>query len=148
MTTKTRTIGYWTATALVAFAFASGGIADLLRRPEVMAGMTHLGYPPYFASILGVWKILGALALLAPGLPRVKEWAYAGIVFDLTGAAVSHAAVGDPAAKVITPLILLAIAAASWMLRPQSRKLSSPEADSPAPAMATGHVGLRASVQA
>ena len=69
--------------------------------------------------------MLGAAAVLAPRLPRLKEWAYAGMVFDLTGAARSHAAVGDAAAKVVTPLVLLALVVASWALRPQSRKLEA-----------------------
>ncbi|MDC3955244.1 DoxX family protein [Polyangium jinanense] len=125
MNDKARTIGYWAATGLLAFAFAAGGVGDLSGAPQVLEGMTHLGYPAYFATILGVWKVLGAVALLAPRFPRLKEWAYAGIFFDLTGAAASHAASGDPAGKVITPLVLVAIAAASWALRPESRKLAS-----------------------
>ncbi|HVK63968.1 MAG TPA: DoxX family protein [Polyangium sp.] len=125
MNDKARTIGYWVATGLLGFAFAAGGLGDLSRSPEVMEGMTHLGYPAYFATILGAWKVLGAIALLVPRFPRLKEWAYAGIIFDLTGAAASHAASGDSVGKVITPLVLVAIAAASWALRPESRKLAS-----------------------
>ena len=115
---KFKTFAYWGATALTAFAFISGGLADLARGPAMVSGMAHLGYPSYFMLILGAWKVLGALAILAPRLPRLKEWAYAGIAFDLTGAALSHAAVGDPAAKVLVPLVILGIAAASWALRP------------------------------
>src|SRR4051812_13751861 len=100
---KTKSIGYWSTTALVALAFAAGGAADLARAPNVVAGMNHLGYPAYFAAILGTWKLLGAVAVLAPRWPRLKEWAYAGMLFDLTGAALSHGASGDPAGKVITP---------------------------------------------
>jgi MYXO-CTERM domain-containing protein len=124
MNDKARKIGYWVATGLVAFAFVTGGGVDLSGSPQVLEGMTHLGYPPYFATILGVWKVLGAVALLAPRFPRLKEWAYAGMFFDLTGAACSHAASGDPAGKVITPLVLLAVVAASWALRPEGRKLA------------------------
>ena len=120
---KKRTIGYWVTTTLVGFAFAAGGLADLLGAPDVMGAMAHLGYPAYVASILGVWKVLGAAAIVAPGLPRVKEWAYAGMFFDLTGAAISHAALGDGASAVLTPLVLSALVAASWALRPESRKL-------------------------
>lgn len=116
-------IGYWATTGLTAAAFAAGGVMDLLRGPDVVAGMEHLGYPAYLASILGVWKILGAIAIAAPRFPRLKEWAYAGIAFDLTGAAVSHAMIGDGIAKVATPLTLLALGAVSWALRPASRKL-------------------------
>jgi len=95
------------------------------RADEPLRGMAALGYPAYFVTILGAWKLLGGLALLAPRLPRLKEWAYAGIAFDLTGAAFSHAAVGHPAAKVIAPLVILGLAAASWALRPASRRLGS-----------------------
>jgi uncharacterized membrane protein YphA (DoxX/SURF4 family) len=83
--------------------------------------MRALGYPLYFLTILGTWKVLGAAALLAPRLPRLKEWAYAGIFFDLTGAAISHAFSGDPAGKVATPLVFLLLAGASWALRPPAR---------------------------
>lgn len=123
---KTRKIAYAITTGLLALAFLAGGVFDLLRTPEVLEGMSHLGYPVYFASIIGLWKVLGAVAIVAPGFPRLKEWAYAGIFFDLTGAAVSHAAVGDPAGNIITPLVMLVIAAASWALRPDSRKLAAP----------------------
>jgi uncharacterized membrane protein YphA (DoxX/SURF4 family) len=122
---KIRNIGYWAATGLVALAFAAGGAADLARGPDMVAAMAQLGYPAYFLTILGTWKVLGAAALLVPRFPRVKEWAYAGMVFDLTGAAASHAAVGDPAGKVVTPLVLLALVAASWALRPESRVLGA-----------------------
>jgi hypothetical protein len=119
-----RTIGYWMATGLIALAFLAGGAFDVSGAAEVTAGLAHLGYPAYFATLLGGWKLLGAFALVAPGLPRLKEWAYAGIAFDLTGAAFSHAAVGDGAAKVLVPLVLLGIAVASWALRPESRTLA------------------------
>jgi hypothetical protein len=120
---KIKAIGYWATTGLTALAFLAGGATDLLGAPNVVAAMAHLGYPAYFAGILGTWKVLGAAAVLAPRLPRLKEWAYAGIAFDLTGAALSHGLSGDGAGKVVTPLVLAAIAAASWALRPQSRTL-------------------------
>lgn len=118
-----RSAGYWTTTTLIALAFLTGGAAYLARVDEPVRGLADLGYPAYFVTILGTWKVLGALAILAPRLPRLKEWAYAGMAFDLTGAAFSHGAVGHPAAKVIVPLVLLGIAAASWALRPASRRL-------------------------
>jgi uncharacterized membrane protein YphA (DoxX/SURF4 family) len=130
---KIRTIGYWAVTGVSALAFAAGGAMDLAHSPDVIAGMSHLGYPAYFATILGTWKLLGAIALLVPRFPRVKEWAYAGMFFDLTGAALSHAAVGDAAPKILTPLFLLAVVAASWALRPENLKLARP-ALAPAPA--------------
>jgi hypothetical protein len=115
---------YWTATVITALTFLTGGAAYVARADVPLRGMSELGYPAYFVTILGIWKVLGSLTILAPRLPRLKEWAYAGIAFDLTGAAFSHAAMSDPASKVIVPLVLLAIAAASWALRPESRKLS------------------------
>jgi len=96
---------------------------DVLRAPPVVQTIGTLGYPAYLATLLGVWKLLGAAAVLSPGLPRLKEFAYAGILFELSGAAFSHAASGDPASKVAVPLVLLGIAAASWALRPASRRL-------------------------
>jgi uncharacterized membrane protein YphA (DoxX/SURF4 family) len=120
---KARQIGYWVASGLTAFVFLSGGANELVRPVYLMKGMEHLGYPDYFVTILGVWKVLGGVVILAPRLPRVKEWAYAGMFFDLSGAAASHASVGDPAWKIATPIILLGILIASWALRPESRKL-------------------------
>ena len=87
-----RTIAYWTSTVLVAAECAIGGVMDVLRLPPFSSVMAHLGYPPYFGVILGIWKILGAVAVLAPGFPRVKEWAYAGLFFDLAGAIYSGVA--------------------------------------------------------
>jgi hypothetical protein len=122
---KTRLVAYWAMTGLAAFVFLSGGPVDIARPAFATEGMTHLGYPAYFMVILGVWKTLGGVVILAPRLPRLKEWAYAGMIFDLTGAAASHAAVGDPAAKVVIPLILSGIVMASWALRPAGRKVPS-----------------------
>jgi hypothetical protein len=118
-----RVIVYWVATLLVAFALGSGGVADVMRIPAVVDGMTHLGYPVYFCVILGVWKVLGALTLLAPRTPRLKEWAYAGAIFDFTGAVASHSAVGDEPAKLVAPIVLTLLTLASWALRPASRRL-------------------------
>jgi hypothetical protein len=120
---KRRLVIYWITTALVALGFAMGGIADLGASPEMVAAMTHLGYPIYFLTILGAWKLLGALAIVVPKLPRLKEWAYAGMVFDLTGAAWSHLASGDGAAQLVAPVVLLGLVATSWAMRPRSRTL-------------------------
>jgi hypothetical protein len=123
MSTRAKSIAYWVTTALVAFSM-SGGIAQLARVPGVVDGFVHvLGYPPYFVTILGFWKVAGALAILVPGLPRLKEWAYAGIFFDLTGAAASSFAVGGSAFHIIAPLVCAVLAVASWALRPASRTL-------------------------
>jgi uncharacterized membrane protein YphA (DoxX/SURF4 family) len=123
---KTKMIGYWAATGILVFAVLSGGVGELGRTWGTLETVTTLGYPPYLLTILGVWKILGAIALLVPGLPRLKEWAYAGIFFGMTGAAASHAMQGDYgpyAYHLIATLSLAALAVISWALRPQSRTL-------------------------
>ena len=119
-----KTIAYWTTTILGPTSFVIGGVLGLQQSPEMVAGMQHLGYPLYFAPLLGVWKLLGAIAITVPGLPRVKEWAYAGFAFDLTAAAVSHAAVGDGTGDIMAPLLFLGLVIASWALRPDNRRLS------------------------
>ncbi len=121
-TTK-RVTGYWIVTVLTALLFAVPGAALLLRVPHFTQDMAHLGYSAYFLSILGTWKILGALVILAPGLARLKEWAYAGMVFDATSAALSRAAMGDGAVKIIAPLIITVLVLFSWKLRPAGRIL-------------------------
>jgi uncharacterized membrane protein YphA (DoxX/SURF4 family) len=118
-----KAISYWTTTGVVAFVLSTGGAAQLLQRPDNVDGLVHLGYPVYLGTILGFWKVLGAVALLVPRFPRLKEWAYAGCFFELTGAAASHALCGDGAGYVIGPLVFAALAVASWALRPQSRTL-------------------------
>ena len=120
-----RNIGYWTSTALVAFSFLSGGVLYLLGVEAPVKGVMELGYPAYFVTFLGFWKLAGGLAILLPRLPRVKEWAYAGIAFDLIGAAYSLVAAGHGAGSTIAPLVVLGIAAASWALRPAGRRLES-----------------------
>ncbi len=123
MKTTTKSLAYWTTTAMVVFAMFSGGIAELAHRPETISGMKQLGYPVYFVMILGFWKLLGSLALVVPRFPRVKEWAYAGIFFNMTGAAVSHLVCHDAAWHVVVTLGIAALAVASWALRPASRML-------------------------
>lgn len=125
---KGKTIGYWATTGLTALAFGGGGAGDLAAGPDMVAAITHLGYPTYLLTILGVAKILGAIAILAPRFPRLKEWAYAGMVIDMAGASASHAAVGDDIGKVLTPVVIAVVVFASWALRPGDRRLASPSA--------------------
>jgi hypothetical protein len=107
------------------FELALGGAWDVLRVAHVRALIEHLGYPTYFLVILGTWKLLGAVALVVPGFPRLKEWAYAGAVFDLTGAVASLWAAGLFAASTAAyPIFMTGVAIASWALRPPSRRLS------------------------
>ena len=125
MTTRAKNITYWITTILVAFFIGSGGIVQMAIL-RVDAATQLLGYPLYFFHILGFWKILGAIAILVPRYPRLKEWAYAGIIFDLTGAAASNAAVGGYGAygfHILAPLIIAALTIASWYLRPETRKI-------------------------
>ena len=127
MTIRAKKITYWTTTILIAFFIGGGGgaqIAQYLGKPHGVVPV--LGYPMYFFAILGFWKVLGAIAILVPRFPRLKEWAYAGIFFDLTGAAASCAAVGGYGAyafHVLAPLILAVLTVASWALRPESRTI-------------------------
>ncbi len=92
------------------------GIPDILRIPEAVQIFTHLGYPSYLLPFIGVAKVLGAIAILYPGFPRLKEWAYAGIAFDLIGAFYSHVSVGDPVSAWIAPLIGLVLTFGSYFL--------------------------------
>ncbi len=127
MTAKTKSIVYWTMTILVAFPIGSGGVAQIAQYAASPHGTVPvLLYPMYFFAILGVWKVLGAIAILVPRYPLLKEWAYAGIFFDLTGAAASCAMSGGYGAygfHVIAPLIITGFTVASWALRPESRKI-------------------------
>jgi hypothetical protein len=118
-----RSVAYWLFTVVVAFELAAGALWDLLRIEFVRVVLVHLGYPLYLLIILGVWRIPGALALLIPRFPRLKEWAYAGAFFDYTGAAASHLLVGDRAGQWAGPLILAVATLVSWALRPASRRL-------------------------
>ena len=124
---KARNIAYWTTTILVAAPIGSGGVAQMAQFHANPHGVVPvLGYPMYFFAILGFWKVLGAIAILAPRFPRLKEWAYAGIFFDLTGAVASIAAVGVYGAyafHIIAPLIIAGLTVASWALRPESRTI-------------------------
>src|SRR5271155_468353 len=118
---KWRVIAYWVCTVVIVLTIGSGGAAQALRVPQNVEGMTALGYPVHFIVLLGVWKVLGALTLLLPNLRLVKEWAYAGIFFDLSGAAVASAANAGGAFHLMAPTVLIGSLAASWALRPESR---------------------------
>jgi DoxX-like family len=119
---RTRKILYLGTTALFALAMLGSAFADLTHPAAIVEGFAKLGFPLYVATMLGVWKLLGIAAIASPGLPRLKEWAYAGFFFDLSGAAISHVMKGEP---VAIPLALLALGMLSWALRPSSRVLGS-----------------------
>ena len=116
-------IGYWIATALFCLALGGGGVMNLIHAEPQRITMEALGYPAYVMTLLGIFKLLGVVTLVLPALKRLKEWAYAGFTFDLIGAAFSHASAGDPAEALVPPTALLLVGAASYFLRPESRRL-------------------------
>ena len=123
MTQKSKTIWYWIITILLSFCIFSGGLAQALQVKGVVEGFKPLGYPTYFISIIGVWKVLGIVAILIPGFKLLKEWAYAGIFFTMTGAVISHIASNDIHAQMIAPIVLAIFTVLSWYLRPVDRKI-------------------------
>ncbi|SFE64630.1 Uncharacterized membrane protein YphA, DoxX/SURF4 family [Bacillus sp. OV194] len=121
-----RNISYWIVTLLVAAAITLSGIGQLMQYGGNVELVTKIGFPLYILTILGIWKVLGAAALIMPGFPRLKEWAHAGIFFLMTGAALSHVFAndyGDYGFNIILPLSYGALNMVSWALRPSSRKL-------------------------
>ncbi len=127
---KLKVIGYWATTAIVAFELLAGGVTDLIHGPAllfvgdpVVLTLAQLGYPVYLLTILGVWKLLGAIVLLIPRFPRLKEWAYAGTFFVYMGATASWAARCGGLGDLIVPIIFAGLTLASWLLRPPSRIL-------------------------
>lgn len=118
----TRAIGYWVTTGILVFCM-TGGVFELLGLKMTMEGIMKLGYPSYIIPALGLGKVLAILAILWPGFPRLKEWAYAGIFFNMLGAIVSHVACNDAAWSIVVTSAIAGITLASWALRPQSRRL-------------------------
>ncbi|MGG4497364.1 DoxX family protein [Brevibacillus reuszeri] len=119
-------IAYWTVTLLLAASVMLSGIGQLMQFGGNLELVTKLGYPSYVLTILGIWKVLGAIALVVPGFPRLKEWVHAGIFFLMTGAAISHMFAndyGDYGCAIILPLFYSALNIVSWTLRPASCKL-------------------------
>jgi len=131
-TGKSKRIIYWIATIWLALGMISTGLVQLFKGKEGQGGVdmiTHLGYPVYLLILLGIWKILGTVAVLIPRFPLLKEWAYAGFFFVMTGAIYSHAAIGDPVTKLLPSLLLLLLTLLSWYLRPAGRKIISNTVD-------------------
>jgi hypothetical protein len=125
-----KAIGYWATTSFVALELLAGGLTDLIHGrealvfgPPVVAVISHLGYPVYVLTILGGWKLLGAVALLVPRFPRLKEWAYAGTFFEMTGATLSLWVSGADVGTISFPFLVAALTLASWALRPPDRTL-------------------------
>ncbi|HEY4149833.1 MAG TPA: DoxX family protein [Chitinophagaceae bacterium] len=121
--TKRNKIIYWIATLWLSLGMMSTGIVQLLKTKQEVDLMTHLGYPLYFLVILGTWKILGVVAVLIPKFPLLKEWAYAGFFFAMSGAVFSHAACGDAAKEFFGPVLSVILAVVSWYFRPADRRV-------------------------
>jgi DoxX-like family len=114
---------YWIFTGLAVLWLAPSGVVDTMRLPAVIAILARLGYPAYLAPILGICKLLAIAAILYPRTRLLREWAYAGITFDLLGAFVSHLVVHDPILTALTPLLVLAFALGGYLMRPEYLKL-------------------------
>lgn len=125
--TRTRKIIYWIATVWLALGLFATGIAQLVgANGQGGADMlAKLGYPAYIMPLLGVWKVLAVVALLVPKFPLIKEWAYAGVFFLMSGAIYSHVAAHDAAVETLPGLLLLVLGVISWYLRPESRRVAS-----------------------
>jgi hypothetical protein len=125
MTKRNKTI-YWATTGFLAFGMLAQAFAQIFHaKGYVDMIIVHLGYPSYFLNIIGVWKILGVIAILIPRYKLVKEWAYAGFFFVMSGAVFSHIASGDSMKEIVPALVLLILIVVSWYFRPESRKIIS-----------------------
>lgn len=123
---KRKLIVYWIATALLSFGMLGSGFAQIMHAKEMVDLVAPLGYPLYFLTIIGIWKILGVITILVPGFKLVKEWAYAGFFFVMTGALISHLASGDDTFKaIIGPFFQTIFIILSWYFRPANRKIIS-----------------------
>ncbi|MEC3879072.1 DoxX family protein [Parapedobacter sp. 10938] len=123
MSKKSKII-YWVATLFLSLGMLAGGTQQMLQVGGYNEIVTQLGYPLYMLSIIGTWKILGVVVILLPGFPMVKEWAYAGFFFVMTGAAISHIVMKEPFVEVVPSLTLLTAIIVSWYFRPASRKVA------------------------
>jgi hypothetical protein len=122
--TRAKKIIYWVATLWLALGMTSTGIVQLMKMRDDVDRMAHLGYPVYLLTMLGIWKLLGVVVVLIPKYPLVKEWAYAGFFFTMSGAAISHIIMNDPFSELAPSLLLLTLTMVSWYFRPESRKLT------------------------
>ncbi len=121
---KTHKIIYWVATIWLSLGMVSTAIVQLLKVKEEVDNITRLGYPIYLLTILGVWKLLGVIAVLMPRFPLLKEWAYAGFFFAMFGATISRLITGGPVTEIFPSLLLLVLTIISWYFRPANRKLA------------------------
>src|SRR5471030_1113737 len=115
---KRKLIWYWIITAILSFCIFFGGLTQALLLKQTVQGFKPLGYPTYFISLIGVWKMLGIIAILIPKFKLLKEWAYAGLFFTMTGAVISHIASNDIKPQIIAPIVFTIFIVLSWYLRP------------------------------
>jgi uncharacterized membrane protein YphA (DoxX/SURF4 family) len=120
---KRNKIIYWISTGWLALGMTSTGIVQLIKMQEEVDLVANLGYPAYLLTLLGIWKLLGVITILIPKFPLVKEWAYAGFFFTMSGALFSHLMVGAGAKELFGPALLIVLTGISWYFRPASRKL-------------------------
>lgn len=123
--TKRNKIIYWISTIWLTLGMLSSSLIQVFKVKEEVAFIANLGYPAYFMTILGIWKILGVIALLIPGFALLKEWAYAGFFFAMSGAIFSHITSGDAPNEIFPSLLLLILTGVSWYFRPADRKIIS-----------------------
>ncbi|SRR5690606_13812957 len=123
--TKRNKIIYWVATVWLALGMTSTAIVQLIKMEEEVTNFTDLGYPIYLMTLLGVWKLLGVIAILIPKYLLLKEWAYAGFFFAMSGAVISHIVVQDAAITLFGPILLLVLTVISWYFRPAERRINA-----------------------
>ncbi|TGK33825.1 DoxX family protein [Leptospira gomenensis] len=121
--TKRNKIIYWVSTLWLSLGMVSTGLVQLLHSKEEVEPILRMGYPEFFLTLLGVWKLLGVIAVLVPKLPLIKEWAYAGFFFAMSGAIFSHVAFGNPIRDLFPASLLLILTVISWYFRPAERKI-------------------------
>ncbi|MBX2963080.1 MAG: DoxX family protein [Cyclobacteriaceae bacterium] len=121
---KRNKIVYWVATIWLSLGMVSTGVVQVIHMKEETQFILELGYPEYLLTLLGVFKFLGVIAILIPKFPLLKEWAYAGFLFMMTGAIFSHVAMRDPVAELFGPVLLLVLTVISWYFRPADKKIS------------------------
>ncbi|WP_460667158.1 DoxX family protein [Larkinella knui] len=124
-TDQGRHLAYWVITGLLVFGMEAGGFAQFFQARFNTDGFIHLGYPLYSMKIIGAWKIVGGVVLLLPGYVLLKEWAYAGFFFLLTGAVISHIASGDAFYQWVGPLVFALLTVWSWAIRPANRRIKA-----------------------
>ena len=120
---KRNRIIYWIFTAWMSLGMVSTAIVQLIRQEKEVAMFTHLGYPLYLMTLLAIWKLLGVIAVLIPKFPVLKEWAYAGFFFAMSGAIISHIAIGDGIKEIFPSLLLFTLVLISWYFRPANRRI-------------------------